>query len=93
MPVGRMKARRPLRVFLSEAVRATRVFGVCFEAGEGAEGEDEVRHAGEVLWGDGLASESDVEGGDHAPGDGLAVEELLVVRWRLRWRGRWCGRS
>ena len=55
MPVGRMKARRPLRVFLSAG-------GEGYELGrrwrgrrvKGAEGEDEVGHAGELFRGDGL---------------------------------------
>ena len=38
-----------------------------------------MRHAGELFVGDAAAVERDVEGGDRAPGDGFAVEELAVV--------------
>ncbi len=50
-----------------------------FEGGQGAVAEDGFGDAVGLRGGDGATAEGDVEGGDAAPGDGFAVEELLVV--------------
>ena len=50
-----------------------------FEFGEWAVAEDEGGDAGGFFFGDGAAAAGYVEGGDAAPGDGFAVEELFVV--------------
>ena len=54
-------------------------FGGGFEGWEWAVAEDELRDAVGVFLADGFAGDGYVEGGDAAPGDGFAVEELLVV--------------
>ena len=79
MAVARMKAWRPARFFLSEAVRGDEFLRGGAEGRQGAEGEDEVGHAGEVLLADGPASESEMKRGDGSPGYSLAVQQALVA--------------
>ena len=79
MPLGRTKERMPLRFFLSRLVKATSFCAVALKAGEWAVAEDEICKLVGIFFGDGLAGAGYVERGDHAPADGFAVQELLVV--------------
>ena len=78
----------PLRLFLSAEVRATSFGGS--RAGKrvkGAEGEDEVGHAGEVRWGDGAACETKMKGCDCHPRRRLRRGGGVYSPWLPRWRG------
>ena len=66
-------------VFLVAVGEGYEFGGGGLERREWAVAEDEVGHAGALVVRDGAAAEGYVEGGDASPGDGFAVEELLVV--------------
>ena len=80
MPVGRMKALRPLRFFLSEAERATSCAAVALKGVRGPKARIEVGHARELVGCDGAARQPEMKRADDgAPGDGLAVQQTLVA--------------
>ena len=59
----------------------------------GAVAVDEVQNFDAVLGGEMAGRFGQVDGGAHAPRDGLAVEEARCTSSRLRGRGRRCGRN
>ena len=76
MPLGRMKRRVPALIFFVAAGGGEELGRGGTEGWERSVGAGSFARCAFVGKSDGFAGERDVECGQHAPGDGFAVEEL-----------------